>query len=135
MSQLLLETRRPSIDTAFKRLHLWQEVEIEGLFDEYNRSIVVARAFITSQLAEAHKILFTRIFSIMEQDTGQPARFRYIHGTGYEIFMADGHKGQALGLGMFCQELCRNTGWYCRIEPSRRLSTLMPYIRKAVTGG
>ncbi|KIJ41602.1 hypothetical protein M422DRAFT_255217 [Sphaerobolus stellatus SS14] len=127
ISRSLLETRRPSIDTAFKRLHLWQKFEIEGWFDEYNRSVVVARAFITSQSAEAHKILFTRIFSIMEQDTGQPARFRCIHGTGYEIFMADGHKGQALGLGMFCQELCRNTGWYCRIEPSRRLSTLTPY--------
>ncbi|KIJ42520.1 hypothetical protein M422DRAFT_254298 [Sphaerobolus stellatus SS14] len=91
MSQLLLETRHPSIDTAFKRHHLWQEFEIEGWFDEYNRSIVVAHAFIISQSADAHKILFTHIFSIMEQDTGKPARFHYIRGTGYEIFMADGH--------------------------------------------
>ncbi|KIJ39218.1 hypothetical protein M422DRAFT_258107 [Sphaerobolus stellatus SS14] len=75
----------------FKRHHIWQEFEIEGWFDEYNRSIVVAHAFIISQSAEAHKILFTHIFSIMEQDTGQPARFHYIHGTGYEIFMVDGH--------------------------------------------
>ncbi|KIJ35151.1 hypothetical protein M422DRAFT_262714 [Sphaerobolus stellatus SS14] len=61
-----------------------------------NTVIVVARAFTTSQTAEAHKLLFSRIFDIMEQDTGETVRFRYIHGTGYEIFIADGHKGQAL---------------------------------------
>ncbi|KIJ27755.1 hypothetical protein M422DRAFT_271044 [Sphaerobolus stellatus SS14] len=98
------------------------------------KAIVVARAFITSQSAEAHKILFTRIFSIMEQDTGQPPRFRYIHGTGYEIFMAGGHKGQALGLGMFCQELCRNTVLHAMmslasVEPLKDLDNTLNIIR------
>jgi hypothetical protein len=60
-------------------------------------AIVVARAFITSQSAAAHEILFTRIFAIVAEDTGQPIHFRHIHGDGFEIFMADGHKGQALG--------------------------------------
>ncbi|KIJ48281.1 hypothetical protein M422DRAFT_248086 [Sphaerobolus stellatus SS14] len=66
MSRLLLATKCLSIDTSFKRLHQCQEFEIEAWFDEYNRSIVVARAFTTSQTVEAHKLLFSRIFNIME---------------------------------------------------------------------
>lgn len=37
MSRLLLKTKRPSIDTSFKRLHKWQEFEIEAWFPEYSR--------------------------------------------------------------------------------------------------
>ncbi|KIJ26707.1 hypothetical protein M422DRAFT_272219 [Sphaerobolus stellatus SS14] len=92
-----------------------------------NTEIVVARAFTTSQTAEAHKLLFSRIFDIMEQDTGETVHFQYIHGTGYEISMADGHKGQALGLGLFCKELVKNTDWHCKGEPHQRLCDLTPY--------
>jgi len=35
MRTLLLKTRRPSIDTSFKRVHGWQEFEIEAWFPEY----------------------------------------------------------------------------------------------------
>ena len=37
MSELLLATKRPSIDTSFKRLHKWQEFEIEAWFPKYSR--------------------------------------------------------------------------------------------------
>jgi len=37
MSELLLDTKRPSIDTSFKRLHQWQEFEIEAWFPQYQR--------------------------------------------------------------------------------------------------
>ena len=37
MSTLLMNTRRPSIDTSFKRLHTWQEFEIEAWFPQYFR--------------------------------------------------------------------------------------------------
>lgn len=60
--------------------------------------MVFARAFTTSQSADAHVILFRRIFSIAEQDTGVPVRFFHIHGTGIESVIADGHRGQALGI-------------------------------------
>ena len=52
----------------------------------------------TSQSANAHLELFKLIFSIAESDTGLPVRFRHIHGDGYETFVADSHKGQALGI-------------------------------------
>ena len=60
-------------------------------------AIVGARAFTTSQSASAHLILFTRIFEIVEVDTGVPARFYHIHGEGFKTWIADAHKGQALG--------------------------------------
>jgi len=34
MSMLLLKTRHPSIDTSFKRVHGWQEFEIEAWFQD-----------------------------------------------------------------------------------------------------
>jgi hypothetical protein len=37
MSRLLSVTKRPSIDTSFKRLHEWQEFELEAWFPEYLR--------------------------------------------------------------------------------------------------
>lgn len=87
--------------------------------------MVLARAFMTSQSADAHVILFCQIFEIAETDTGIPVQFFHIHGTGMKSIVADGHRGQALGrfsvaikylhettlslgLGKFCVELCRN---------------------------
>ncbi|KAF8590817.1 hypothetical protein K439DRAFT_1657169 [Ramaria rubella] len=127
MSTLLSITKRPSIDTSFKRLDKWQEFEIEAWFPDYLRSIVVARAFTTSQSAAAHLILFTRIFAIVEQDTGQLVCFRHIHGEGFDSFMADGHRGQALGLGFYCQNICVNMAGYCSIEWNKALHALTPY--------
>ncbi|KAF8583905.1 hypothetical protein K439DRAFT_1617115 [Ramaria rubella] len=97
MSTLLSLTKWPSIDTLFKRLDKWQEFEIEAWFPEYVCSIVVARAFTTSQSAAAHLILFTRIFAIVEQETGQIVHFRHIHGEGFDSVVADEHHGQGLG--------------------------------------
>lgn len=61
------------------------------------KAIVSVRAFTTSQSAEAHFILFRRIFEIATHDTGIPVRFQHIHGEGFRVWIADAHKGQALG--------------------------------------
>jgi hypothetical protein len=50
-----------------------------------------------SQSAQAHVILFRRIFQIAEEDTGLPVSFYHIHGCGYESVVADAHMGQGLG--------------------------------------
>ena len=60
-------------------------------------AVVVCRAFVELQTAIAHLELFKHIFKIVEDDTGSPVRFRHIHGQGYEVFVADEHKGQGLG--------------------------------------
>ncbi|KAF8588892.1 hypothetical protein K439DRAFT_1613231 [Ramaria rubella] len=127
MSKLLLETKQPSTDTSFKQLYKWQEFEIEAWFPEYFRSIVVARTFTMSQSAEAHRILFNRIFAIVHEDTGRPVQFHHIHGIGFDTFMADGHLGQALGLGLCCEEMCQGMSGYCAIEWTKALHVLTPY--------
>ncbi|KDR73410.1 hypothetical protein GALMADRAFT_141907 [Galerina marginata CBS 339.88] len=64
---------------------------------------------------------------LTEADTGIPVRFYHIHGSGFRTWIADAHKGQALGVGMFCQRLCEKLTGYCLIETSRRLKDLSPY--------
>jgi hypothetical protein len=114
MSALLMRSKKLSLDTAFKRLNgKWQEFEMETWEVDHMKcmsfiaqrlssqlyfiAIIGTRAFTTSQSAEAHLILFTRIFEIAHADTGIPCRFRHIHGEGFEIWITDAHKGQALG--------------------------------------
>jgi hypothetical protein len=63
--------------------------------------MVSVRAFTTSQSAEAHFILFRRIFEITTHDTGIPVRFQHIHGEGFRVWIQDAHKGQALGAPNF----------------------------------
>ncbi|KAF8497357.1 hypothetical protein JB92DRAFT_3223791, partial [Gautieria morchelliformis] len=95
MSQLLIPTRRPSIDTSFKRADSYQEFEMKhGTRNKKNVSIVCARAFTTSQSAPAHYHLFKRIFEIVEHYTGRPVHFRHIHGDGIETIVADAHKAR-----------------------------------------
>ncbi|KAG6379689.1 hypothetical protein JVT61DRAFT_10211 [Boletus reticuloceps] len=98
MSLQLLHAKRISIDMSFKRVSgKWEEFEIETWDNKHMRSIVVARAFTTSESADAHLILFTRIFEIVKHDTGLEVSFNYISGHGIQSVVADGHRGQALG--------------------------------------
>ncbi|RDB26058.1 hypothetical protein Hypma_006546 [Hypsizygus marmoreus] len=128
MSAKLMGCTNLSIDTSFKRLHRkWQEFEIEAWDNIHMRSVVVVRAFTTSQSADAHFILFTRIFEIATSDTGLPVLFMHIHGQGFQSWIADAHKGQGLGLGKFCQALCAMLEDFCKFEPTRRLRDLDPY--------
>jgi hypothetical protein len=119
MSKLLMTTSRPTIDTSFKRADGYEEFEIEAWFPDVMKctscttlfvahykhthlvlAVVCARVFVTSQSAPAHLFMFKLVFKIAEEDTGRPIQFRHIHGTGFETFVADAHKGQALG--QFC---------------------------------
>ncbi|KAF9472113.1 hypothetical protein BDN70DRAFT_909218 [Pholiota conissans] len=124
MSAYLMQAEYVSIDTAFKRLHhKWQEFEIES----WDVQTMRFRAFTNSQSAEAHFILFSRIFEIASGDTSVPVQFQHIHGSGFSVWVADAHKGQALGLGMFCESLCAEIDKLCEHEPSRTLKSLDPY--------
>lgn len=64
-------------------------------------AIIGARAFTTTQSAQAHFILFRRIFEIATADTGCAVRFHYMHGEGIQTIVADAHKGQGLGEYIF----------------------------------
>ncbi|KAK7001996.1 hypothetical protein R3P38DRAFT_3608943 [Favolaschia claudopus] len=123
MSDFLMRAKTLSLDTAFRRLNgKWQEFEMETWELKHMKS------FTTSQSAQAHLILFTRIFEIAAADTGIPCRFRHIHGKGFELWITDSHKGQALGAGMFCERLSATLGdVYCPMEPTKLLRLLDPY--------
>ncbi|KAF8576627.1 hypothetical protein K439DRAFT_1655220 [Ramaria rubella] len=57
----------------------------------------------------------------------QIVRFRHIHGEGFDSVVADGHRGQGLGLGLYCQKICVNMAGYCSIEWNKALHALTPY--------
>ena len=112
MSRLLLQVKRPSMDTSFMDGRSLRSkpgsqntyavsIKFYWLSDclifRIVLAVVVCRAFTTSQSAEAHRILFQRIFEIVEADTGKQVQFHHIHGTGWDTVIADEHRGQALG--------------------------------------
>ncbi|KAF7969562.1 hypothetical protein HWV62_26919 [Athelia sp. TMB] len=127
MSLQLMTARRLSIDTSFKRLHGWEEFEIETWDSNSKRSVIGVRAFTTSQSADAHFALIKRIFEIASTDTSRPVQFLHIHGEGFEAWVADAHKGQALGVGRYCKYLARDLTTYSPRDPSRLLRNLTPY--------
>ncbi|KAF8493136.1 hypothetical protein JB92DRAFT_2835234 [Gautieria morchelliformis] len=98
MSALLLSTRRPLIDTSFKQMSV-----------------------------TAHLHMFQHLFAIAEQDTGHQGQFRHIHGAGYETFVTDAHKGQALGLSQFCMKLSEDIPHQCQYSCACRLNNLNGY--------
>jgi len=168
MSELLSRVKWPTIDTSFKRVHMWQEFEMEAWGSEFSccelfshiyliyhcrfvlntflfKAIVLARGFTTSQSAEAHLILFRRVFEIMELDTGCHIRFLHLHGTGIETITADQHRGQVLGsfqsifhqfsslkffcagLGKFCKEIAQDVMGYSASNFQRPLHKFTEY--------
>ncbi|KAL4064574.1 hypothetical protein J3A83DRAFT_4167974 [Scleroderma citrinum] len=127
MSLQLLQAVQFSIDTSFKHLCAWQEFKIESWDHQHMHSVVSACTFTTSQSAEAHHILFRCIFEIAQQDTNLPVKFHHIHKCGIEAVIADGHKGQGLGLGRYCVELCQGMEDFCSIEHDHWLKDLDPY--------
>ncbi|KAJ7211515.1 hypothetical protein C8J57DRAFT_1440813 [Mycena rebaudengoi] len=117
MSSFLMRSKKLSLDTAFKRLSgKWQDEA-----NIFTAAVIGTRAFTTSQSAEAYVILFTRIFEIAFGDTGLPCRFRHIHGEGFELWITDSHKGQALALTIIQERECFSR------KPTRLLRTLSPY--------
>lgn len=68
-------------------------------------AVIGVRAFTTSQSADAHFALIKRIFDIASTDTSLPVQFLHIHGEGFEAWVADAHKGQALGKCYFSNTL------------------------------
>ncbi|KAF8590401.1 hypothetical protein K439DRAFT_1510988, partial [Ramaria rubella] len=136
MSEFLMSTKRPTIDTSFKRADGFEEFESEAWFPDEMKSlthlfchqaIVCAHVFMTSASAPAHLAMFKLMFKIAEGDTGVAVRFKHIHGSGYEVMVADAHKGQALGVGQLCVYLSQYLIHECVYSCACALSTLSPY--------
>ncbi|EJD41424.1 hypothetical protein AURDEDRAFT_169588 [Auricularia subglabra TFB-10046 SS5] len=126
-SRALSQQKRVQTDIAFNRVKGFLEFEMVAWDAVNSQSITLCRAFTECQSAEAHFALFRIIFQIMKDDTGCGVRFRHIHGDGLEIWTADEHKGQALGLGMFAVEVAREVQTADPYEPDKRICDLTPY--------
>ncbi|KIJ36290.1 hypothetical protein M422DRAFT_261437 [Sphaerobolus stellatus SS14] len=123
-----LSDLHPSLGNFDHTARLINKLRLEQFPDGTGfEAVVVARAFTTSQSAAAHHIRFKRIFEIVKADTGQQVQFRHIHGTGWDTIIADEHRGQALGLGLYLQDICRNMAGYCSVDWKIALHALKPY--------
>ncbi|EJD33115.1 hypothetical protein AURDEDRAFT_155120, partial [Auricularia subglabra TFB-10046 SS5] len=100
-SEILRSAKRVSVDTAFRRVRDWKELELETWDDSSHRSITCARVFLNLLSAEAHKLVLQDIYGIVEEDCEAPLQFSYMHGTGWDTVIADEHSGEALGFGQF----------------------------------
>lgn len=50
-----------------------------------------------------------------------------MHGEGIQTIIADGHKGQGLGLALYCVYLCKDSIQACRYDTTTLLRNLDPY--------
>ncbi|KLO19044.1 hypothetical protein SCHPADRAFT_818851 [Schizopora paradoxa] len=119
MSFCLLLTKRATIDTSFQRIHGLDEFEIEFWDNLSQKSTVAARVFTSSQTANAHFQIFTNVFRIAEGDSGLKLKLHYMHGEGLELITADGHRGQALGMGKFLCTIARGNRNLCYTIPDK----------------
>ncbi|KAF8592311.1 hypothetical protein K439DRAFT_1610695 [Ramaria rubella] len=81
MSRRLIAAKWIQSDIGFKRELGALEFELVGWDRERDRSDVYARAFLNRQTAEAHRILFHLIDSIVLEDTGRKLQWRHIHSV------------------------------------------------------
>ncbi|KAK0227928.1 hypothetical protein IW262DRAFT_1264933 [Armillaria fumosa] len=122
-------------DISFKCVPGWNEFELVSVDRETNQVIVLCRAFLNSECAHAHQILFRAIRSIVRQDTGKDIEYRHLHSPSLEEhqgilhWAADQHRGQAKGLGLHLQDIAREMGKEQRDlhEPGHSLYSLGVY--------
>ncbi|KAK0217201.1 hypothetical protein IW262DRAFT_1276467 [Armillaria fumosa] len=90
-------------DISFKRVPGWNEFELVSVDHETNQVIVLCRAFLNSECARAHQILFRAIRSIVRQDMGKNIEYWHLHSPSLEEhrgilhWAADQHRRQAKG--------------------------------------
>ncbi|KAF8574019.1 hypothetical protein K439DRAFT_1665599 [Ramaria rubella] len=121
-------------DIGFKRALGTLEFELVGWDREKDRSDVYARAFLNRQNAEAHRILFHLIDSVVLEDTGRNLQWRHIHSTsldapvGIAQWACDQHGGQALGIGLYLLDVTAKLPLKLDLhQPQLPLVSLSPY--------
>ena len=61
-------------------------------------ALVLARVYLKQESAAAYQMIFQEIIDIAEKDVGTAVKFQHMDGAGIGCFIADAHKGQALGI-------------------------------------
>ncbi|KAF8588988.1 hypothetical protein K439DRAFT_1333826 [Ramaria rubella] len=142
MSRRLISAKWIQSNIGFKRAPGNLEFELVGWDRDKDHSDVYAQAFLNHQTAEAHRILFHLIDSIVLKDTGQKLQWRHIHSVtlnapvGIVEWAGDQHGGQALGnlyfclvgIGLYLQDRAAEFPLNLDLhQPERHLISLTPY--------
>ncbi|KAF6748810.1 hypothetical protein DFP72DRAFT_819855 [Ephemerocybe angulata] len=134
-SRQLLKTRFIATDISFKRVAgRYLEFALGVMDTECQMSRVLARAFVTSESAAMHALLFRRIAETVKLDTGEDLKWRHLHARtpdeliGICMISVDQHRGQAKGIGAYLQEVARNLPRTEDLhEPRREIQDLSEY--------
>ncbi|KAJ7117533.1 hypothetical protein C8R44DRAFT_626720 [Mycena epipterygia] len=125
-------------DIGFKHVVGFLEFELACMDRDANTSSLFSRVYSNRQTTHAHFLIFQALHDIVKEDTGCGLQWRHLHGSdneddnGWEglilSFMADQHRGQALGLGMYLQALAATLPEKFDLhEPWRTIQSLTPY--------
>lgn len=60
--------------------------------------LVLCRIFTEHEDPEGYFLLFSRVFKVIEEVTGKPLQFNYLHGSGVQAILADMDWSQMKGM-------------------------------------
>jgi hypothetical protein len=69
------------------------------------------RIYTNVNSAEGYHRLFTTLFDVIKQLTGNPVQFKHIHGNGWGCIIGDLDMGQMKGLGLALHDLDTTREW------------------------
>ncbi|POG77570.1 hypothetical protein GLOIN_2v1545568 [Rhizophagus irregularis DAOM 181602=DAOM 197198] len=100
------------IDVSFKRVKgEINEFEINKYDSKHHLILSFCRIFTNVFTAEGYHRLFSSLFQIIREVSGQSIQFRHIHGSGIGCILADLDAAQAKGLGLALHDLDHEKSW------------------------
>ncbi|GET50862.1 hypothetical protein GLOIN_2v1773466 [Rhizophagus irregularis DAOM 181602=DAOM 197198] len=105
------------IDLTFKRVKgNINEFEINSYNTEHKLILSYARVYTNVTTAEGYQQLFTDLFNVIKDLTGQAVKFRHIDGNGIGCIIGDLDPAQAKGLGLFLQSKDTHKDWETHLQ-------------------
>lgn len=97
-----LDRRSWQVDMSYKRCYQrnLNEIVFATHIEELGKITTFARVYMESKTAQAYRIMFKRLFKLVEHITKRKVRWRYINGDdsgGWEAVTADMDQGQFKG--------------------------------------
>ncbi|KAI0041712.1 hypothetical protein FA95DRAFT_1640147, partial [Auriscalpium vulgare] len=110
-------------DNTYKRVHgQWKEWEVVIWVQRLNMRLTLARVYCENETRDAFREMWLALWRTIENVSGKPVRFKFIHGSGLRAILVDGCKAQIQGLGDALLLYSRE----CTINPS----VIVQYILK-----
>ncbi|PKY31772.1 hypothetical protein RhiirB3_393557, partial [Rhizophagus irregularis] len=105
------------IDLTFKRVKgNINKFEINSYNTEHKLILSYACVYTNVTTAEGYQQLFTDLFNVIKDLTGQAVKFRHIDGNGIGCIIGDLDPAQAKGLGLFLQSEDTHKDWETHLQ-------------------